>query len=339
VKKVNLSILFSKIVLFGFLFVSLDLISQSYPPPVGHEGSKAIFKDSSIIKSWANEINVERGFVQISDTTIYVNGSNRASFGVPENALHKAGGNSLDVVSLGDGGNAILTFSNPIVDGEGYDFAVFENSVTDDFLELAFVEVSSDGIHYFRFPSHSETQVEEQVYTFGSLDCRMINNLAGTYRQGYGTPFDLSEIPENENLDKQNIKFVKIIDVIGSIDSTFGSYDSFGNIINDPYPTPFESGGFDLDAVGVINQKFALTNPGINFSRKIELFPNPFQEHLSIKSDELFDVKLVNNLGQLISQSSSKTEHNFATEKLSSGIYFVVLTFETHEFVCKISKF
>ena len=31
-------------------------------------------------------------------------------------------------------------------------------------------------------------------------------------------------------------------------------YDQYLNKINDPFPTPFPSSGFDLDAVGVINQ-------------------------------------------------------------------------------------
>ena len=47
---------------------------------------------------------------------------------------------------------------------------------------------------------------------------------------------------------------LKIIDVIGSIDSNFCNYDQYLNKINDPFPTPFPSSGFDLDAVGVINQ-------------------------------------------------------------------------------------
>ena len=47
---------------------------------------------------------------------------------------------------------------------------------------------------------------------------------------------------------------MKIIDVIGSIDYNFCNYDQYLNKINDPFPTPFPSSGFDLDAVGVINQ-------------------------------------------------------------------------------------
>ncbi|MFN6048554.1 MAG: T9SS C-terminal target domain-containing protein, partial [Bacteroidota bacterium] len=47
------------------------------------------------------------------------------------------------VVSLGDGGIATLTFDPPITNGDGFDFAVFENTFLDTFLELAFVEVST----------------------------------------------------------------------------------------------------------------------------------------------------------------------------------------------------
>jgi hypothetical protein len=59
---------------------------------------------------------------------------------------------NLDIVSLGDSGVATLTFSSPIANGLGPDFVVFENGFLDPandsfaFLELAFVEVSSDGV-------------------------------------------------------------------------------------------------------------------------------------------------------------------------------------------------
>ena len=46
---------------------------------------------------------------------------------------------------------------------------------------------------------------------------------------------------------------IKIIDVVGSINESFATYDINGKPINDPYPTAFATGGFDLDAIGVIN--------------------------------------------------------------------------------------
>ncbi|MEZ4549679.1 MAG: hypothetical protein R2874_04140 [Desulfobacterales bacterium] len=56
-------------------------------------------------------------------------------------------GSSFDVV-LGRGGSIILTFDPPVENGEGWDFAVFENSFNDFNLELAFVEVSSNGTDF-----------------------------------------------------------------------------------------------------------------------------------------------------------------------------------------------
>ena len=72
-----------------------------------------------------------------------------------ENALGKPTSNdTFDVVVLGDAGSITLTFDAPICNGSGYDFAVFENSLNDTFLEFAFIEVSSDGEHFVRFPNY-----------------------------------------------------------------------------------------------------------------------------------------------------------------------------------------
>jgi hypothetical protein len=169
-------------------------------------------------------------------------------------------------VSLGDAGVATLTFENPIADGPGYDFAVFENGFAPNpsepnimFLELAFVEVSSDGVHYEPFDAVSLTQSEAQVPAFGfssTIDTTDIHNFAGKYRMGYGTPFDLEEIRDvNDLVDVAAITHIRLIDVVGTLQSEYACSDSLGNVINDPWPTDFSTGGFDLDAVGVINQK------------------------------------------------------------------------------------
>lgn len=52
-------------------------------------------------------------------------------------------------------------------------------------------------------------------------------------------------------LDVNAITQVRLIDVVGSINPAYGSTDALGNLINDPWSTPFATGGFDLDAVGV----------------------------------------------------------------------------------------
>lgn len=241
--------------IFIFCLYSNNVFTQPGPfaPAAGQVGSTAIYKDSNIIKTWAKGIELYRGWVNIADTSIYYNGSNKASFGYPSIALGQAQENSFDVVSLGDGGMATLTFDRPIINGPGFDFVVFENGFSDTFLELAFVEVSSDGEHFVRFPSVSLTQTTTQVGGFGNLDPTNIHNLAGKYRQGYGTPFDLQDIIDSTNIDLNNIRFVRIIDVVGNIDNAYARYDSQGNKINDPWPTPFNSCGFDLDAVAIIN--------------------------------------------------------------------------------------
>lgn len=171
----------------------------------------------------------------------------------PEKALGKAVGDSYDVVVLGDGGSIVLTFAKPITDGEGADFAVFENSFNDTFLELGTVEVSSDGEHFVAF-DHFYLGLEEIGGT-GSHDASLIWGFAGKFKQGKGNMFDLAEL-ENKaevvdgTVDLEAITHVKIVDVIGD-----GSQlDSIGDPVFDPYPTT-GSAGFDLDAVAVINEK------------------------------------------------------------------------------------
>jgi hypothetical protein len=177
-----------------------------------------------------------------------------ATAGTAADALGIAQGNTSGVVSLGDGGQITLTFTGGIRNGPGADFAVFENGFSDSFLELAFVEVSSNGSDFFRFPAISLTQTSTQVGGFGSLDATNLYNLAGKYRAGFGTPFDLAELAGfSPLLDVGAVTHVRIVDVVGSINPLYASYDSLGNLVNDPWSTPFASSGFDLDAVGVLH--------------------------------------------------------------------------------------
>ncbi len=228
-----------------------------YAPAAGEPGSTAIAFDSTAIIGWASgSQDLVRGPVDISNPS----GGN-ATFGTAANALGPADAqnDSLPVVSLGDGGRITLTFDRPIANGPGADFAVFENGVA-DFLELAFVEVSSNGTVFFRFPSVSLTQTATQIDGFGLVDPTDINNLAGKYLRGFGTPFDLAELAGTPGLDLGSITHIRIQDVVGSIDPMYGTRDSVrdalnpqGHLINDPWPTNFPTGGFDLDAVGVLN--------------------------------------------------------------------------------------
>ncbi len=230
------------------LMLSSTAFAGPYAPPAGQEGSTAIHMSSDAFIAWATGVDVVRGPQNITNP----DGGN-ASYGTPDAALGAPQGTSYGVVSLGDGGSATLTFDHAITNGEGYDFAVFENGFNDTFLELGFVEVSSNGEDFFRFDAISLTPTDTQIGGFGSVDTTNLYNFAGKYRQGYGTGFDLEELAGTDGLDINNVGWVRIIDVVGNIDPAYATYDSLGNIVNDPWATPFASSGFDLDAVGVIN--------------------------------------------------------------------------------------
>jgi hypothetical protein len=217
--------------------------------------------NSPLFVGWATGVaNLTRGPQNIS-----VIGGPLASFGTAAEALGPATGVSSAVVSLGDGGSITLTFAAPITNGPGADFAVFENGFKSGnrvFAELGFVEVSSNGTNFFRFPSISLTQTATQVGAFDSIDPTDIKNLAGKHVAGVGTPFDLAELAGvSPLLDVNRVTQVRIIDVVGSIDPKYGTLDSQGHLINDPIPTPFASGGFDLDGVGVIHELAAVPEP------------------------------------------------------------------------------
>jgi hypothetical protein len=308
---------------FCFLILTFSNYAQ-FAPAAGQSGTTAIAYDSSIIVDWALGIQVNRGFVQISDTNLTHEGSNKASFGMPEYALGPTIGGSEHVVSLGDGGTAIITFSRPIKNGEGPDFCVFENGLSDFFLELAHVEVSSNGLHYVRFPSQSLTQTEEQIGTFGALDPTKIHNLAGKYRQGFGTPFDLDDLLDSSNIDLNNINFVRIVDVVGAINPEFGTLDNVGNLINDLFPTPFFSGGFDLDAVGVIHQG-ELMLPDHQFSN-VQIFPVPNSGNFVMKFTDpsIHLIQLLDIHGKSYPFSFSFANQGLQIQSdLNSGIYFM----------------
>lgn len=234
-----------------------SLEAGPYAPAAGVFGSTAIPADSLLIRGWASGVvSLVRGPQDISDPDL-----GNATFGSGANALGAADAspvNPLSVVSLGDGGSITLTFPQPIGDGPGADFAVFENSFNDTFLELAFVEVSSNGTNFFRFPSQSltqtGTQIDQAVTGSDAIDPTDIDGLAGKYRAAFGTPFDLTLLTGvSPLLDVSRVTHVRIVDAIGSIDPAFGARDSSGRLINDPWPTPFASSGFDLDAVAVLN--------------------------------------------------------------------------------------
>ena len=310
-------------------FFTTILFAQTYPPQAGISGTTAIIKSSPLYVAWAIGNTVNRGLINKADPTFAIAGNNYASFGEPNNAVGFPDGN---VVSLGDGGNAILTFATPIANGNGPDFAVFENA-SFDYLELAFVEVSSDGIHYFRFPAHSQTQTITQIGTFDSPNPTYLNNLAGKYYGDYGTPFDISELPNDPLLNKNQIFFVKVTDVVGSTNTLLGSFDSFGNLINDSFPTPFASAGFDLQAVGVINQQVLGSNK-ID-ETKISLYPNPIEDFLYLQTDQVVNVVIFDNYGRKVFEKNNAEALKIDLSGLIKGVYFIKFNSNENQFLIK----
>lgn len=306
------------LVILVLLAVGVAAQAPVYHPAAGQPGSTAIHKDSSAFVNWVTTCSVKRGWQDISQPALGLTTAGDSSM-----ALGKAQSNG--VLSLGDGGFAICSFLYPISNGEGFDFAVFENGFDDYFLELAFVEVSSDGLNYFRFPSHSLTDAGQQCGTFDSLEAHKLNNLAGKYKGGYGTPFDLEELKNAAGLDVNNVNFVKVWDVIGTLHTEHASTDSYGNKINDPWPTPFPQGGFDLDAIGVIHENKLVGQAELESNQNNVFFPNPISngQILQISGSRFVKkISVLNTTGQELLSTHQTALH---IHSLSSGVYFVRL--------------
>ena len=313
-----------------FLFIVFRISAQGqFAPQAGMPGSTAVYKDSSVFKSWANSASITKGLQQIND----------ASYGWPTvgdqfAALGKAGENG--VVSLGDGGSAVVSFYAPIFNGPGADFAVFENSFLDSFLELAFVEVSTDGFRYVRFPAVSNTQDTLPLGGFGLVAPTALNNLAGKYRANYGTPFDLDELKDSTGIDINNIQFVRLVDVVGSLNDSFATKDVNGHKINDPWPTPFPSSGFDLDAVGVMHTIANDVKPLEGLS--IQVFPTitPRLVHVVCSQADANRIILTNALGQeIFSQRINNVSTTIDVSGWETGIYWVFIKSENAQLACR----
>lgn len=187
--------------------------------------------------------------------------------------------NSLHAYSLGNGGSITLGFGDgspserTISDGPGADFIVSENSFYDGedphraFAELMWVEVSSDGANFARFPAYSGTP--QAVPAYGTLDPAQISQFAGVRpvlanietepetdpfdaAAAGGDAFELSALRCDPlvvggQVDLGQIRYVRLVDVIGD----GSSLDAAGRPVFDP--TGFGIGGADVDALTVIN--------------------------------------------------------------------------------------
>lgn len=302
-----------------------------FAPALGFPGNIAMYKDSAAFVAWATGIVLERGPMQIG-----VDSLGDAWVGNEEEGIGKAGSNG--VVCLGDGGKATATFDTPISNGPGYDFAVFENSFDGQFLELAFVEVSSDGVHFVRFPCFSDSDTLPGTGSFGYTQPEKIHNLAGKYPVFYGTPFDLQELWGTPGLDIDRITHVRVVDVIGTMVSDWASKDVRGRKIADPWPTPFPSGGFDLDAIGVIHSAPALVQGAENLNWKV--FPQPATDAFFVRNDALLtntlDYTLYELSGRKIQSGELLSNGRVPVDMISAGVYLLKLAWADGSYTTRI---
>jgi hypothetical protein len=102
----------------------------------------------------------------------------------------------------------------------------------------------------------------------------------------------------------------------------FGSRDAKNNLINDPYPTPYPSAGFDLDAIGVIHSEGLGLDEG---TMPVSLFPNPSTGIFTINASGENRVEVYSVKGENVVQ------HNFIdTTKVDltafpKGMYFILI--------------
>ncbi len=164
---------------------------------------------------------------------------------------------STHVLGLGDGGSVVLGFDVDIVNGPGADFTVFENGFvifgTDQvFAEFAFVEVSTDGVQFARFPSSTTglgSAMGDQSGLCGGLPvlANVLSNSVSPLdpsRSG-GDSFDLAELVLDPavlggQVDLDTIRFVRLVDVLPGETDTQGAALEGG-------------GGVDVDGVAVLN--------------------------------------------------------------------------------------
>lgn len=142
-----------------------------------------------------------------------------------------------EILSIGLNGEIVVGLTNNlIIDKEGDDFTVFENTFINQFNEVIYAEpaiisVSKDGINYIEFPYDILTLdgLAGTKPTIGS------NNPFNPLKSG-GNAFDLAKI----GID--SVRYIKIKDITEQI-------------LNNPEHPNYDPtlSGFDLDAIAIIN--------------------------------------------------------------------------------------
>lgn len=141
------------------------------------------------------------------------------------------GGGSLDVLSLGQEGSIVVTFRGvDVIDGPGADLLVFENPFV-GWAETGVVGVSMDGQTWTEWSCDAENETEGYPGCAGValVYANSTNGVDATDPEAAGGDrFDLGDIGVSQ------ARYVRVRD------SGANSYDGV-------------SGGFDLDAIAVVN--------------------------------------------------------------------------------------
>lgn len=176
------------------------------------------------------------------------------------------GNGSLDVCTLGVGGELTLGFDITIANGPGADLIVSENPFLfagQPFSEVAYVEVSTDGASFARFPSRyagPPTGLAGFTAPWGTYSglCGFVPVLANVATNTIdpfdpvisgGEAFDLAALGSDplvtsSVVNLSAIHFVRLVDVPHA-----SGLDSFGNVIWD---NSGPAGTADIDSVAVI---------------------------------------------------------------------------------------
>src|SRR5690606_2253852 len=113
----------------------------------------------------------------------------------------------------------------------------------------------------------------------------------------------------------------------------YASYDVQGNMINDLYATEFPSGGFDLDAVAVMNESpLSIATTDFNVS----LFPNPTSDVLTIETADLHTVEIYSIQGQRLDTLGATKKRTLSLKKYASSIVILRITTSSGEVIKRV---
>jgi len=224
--------------------------------------------------------------------------------------------NPQEILSLGSGGEIVLQFTdNKIINGEGVDFTIFENTfISWDgsvYMEAGIVSVSQDGQAWYQFP----------------YDTTDMSGLAGV------TP-----IGDNQNPTDPAVSGGDQFD-LNDVDLNWASHVKITDL-GDIYQEGIMNGDFDLDAVVAVNSEItAIANESIAHNpvqfQLEQNYPNPFNPNTRIKYQvaRQGNVKLTvyNALGQKVRtlvNSIKQAGHysvTFNANGFASGVYYYKL--------------